>query len=79
MPLPASDRHPRLGAARLYFVCEARPRGSDPERLLEAALEGGTGMLELREKSPEDDAWLIEHSRPFREACGAPPRAVHPQ
>jgi thiamine-phosphate pyrophosphorylase len=67
--LPARDRHPRLGAARLYLVCEARPRGSDPEPLLEAALEGGTGMLELREKSPEDDAWLIEHSRPFREAA----------
>jgi thiamine-phosphate pyrophosphorylase len=69
MALPASDRHPRLGAARLYFVCEARPHGSIPEPLLEATLEGGTGMLELREKSPEDDAWLIEHSRPFREAA----------
>jgi thiamine-phosphate pyrophosphorylase len=68
MALPANDRHPRLGAARLYFVCEARPRGSDPEPLLEATLEGGTGMLELREKSPEDDSWLIAHSRPFREA-----------
>jgi thiamine-phosphate pyrophosphorylase len=69
MALPASDRHPRLGAARLYFVCEARPRGNDPDPVLEAALEGGTGMLELREKSPDDDAWLIEHSRPFREAA----------
>jgi thiamine-phosphate pyrophosphorylase len=68
MALPANDRHPRLGAARLYFVCEARPGGSDPEPLLEAALEGGTGMLELREKSPEDDSWLIARSRPFREA-----------
>ena len=70
MALPASDRHPRLGAARLYFVCEARPHGSDPEPLLEAAFEGGTGMLELREKSPEDDSWLIAHSRPFREVAG---------
>jgi thiamine-phosphate pyrophosphorylase len=69
MALPASDRHPRLGAARLYLVCEARPHGSHPEPLLEAALEGGTGMLELREKSPEDDSWLIEHSRPFRESA----------
>jgi thiamine-phosphate pyrophosphorylase len=72
MPLPASERHPRLGAVRLYFVCEARPHGAEPEALLSAALDGGAGMLELREKSAADDAWLVDAARPFREAC-----AVH--
>ena len=70
MPLPASERHPRLGAVRVYFVCDARPRGADPEPLLRAALDGGAGMLELREKSA-DDAWLIDAARPFRRACEA--------
>jgi thiamine-phosphate pyrophosphorylase len=71
MPLPASERHPRLGAVRVYFVCDARPRGADPELLLRAALDGGAGMLELREKSADDDAWLVDASRPFRRACEA--------
>jgi thiamine-phosphate pyrophosphorylase len=71
MPLPASERHPRLGAVRVYFVCDARPNGADPGPLLRAALDGGAGMLELREKSPGDDAWLIDAARPFREACEA--------
>jgi thiamine-phosphate pyrophosphorylase len=72
MPLPAAERHPRLAAARVYFVCEARPHGADPDALLRAALDGGTGMLELRHKAADDDAWLVEAARPFREAC-----AVH--
>ena len=71
MPLPPSERHPGLGAARLYFVCEARPHGAAPGPLLGAALEGGAGMLELREESPGDDAWLIDAARPFRDAAAA--------
>jgi thiamine-phosphate pyrophosphorylase len=71
MPLPASQRHRGLGAARVYFVCDARPRGADPEPLLRAALDGGAGMLELREKSADDDGWLIDAARPFRHACEA--------
>ncbi len=43
-------RRQRLHWARLYLVCEARPGGQDPERLLNAALSGGTGMIELRER-----------------------------
>jgi thiamine-phosphate pyrophosphorylase len=69
MALPASERHPRLGAARLYFVCEASPHGAEVAPLLEAALEGGAEMLELREKSLGDDSSLIEAARPFRDAC----------
>jgi thiamine-phosphate pyrophosphorylase len=43
-------RRQRLGWARLYFVCEALPRGEDPEDLLRAALSGGAGMIELRDR-----------------------------
>ena len=43
-------RRQRLEWARLYFVCDARPHGEDPERILRAALSGGAGMVELRER-----------------------------
>jgi thiamine-phosphate diphosphorylase len=54
MSLAAPDaigplRRERLRTARLYFVCDARPRGEDPEPLLRAAFTGGVDMLELRE------------------------------
>lgn len=55
----------RLQAARLYFVCEARPRGEDPEPLLRAVLGAGVDMLELREKELGDEE-LIEAAEPFR-------------
>jgi thiamine-phosphate pyrophosphorylase len=40
----------RLRTARLYFVCDARPGGVDPEPLLRAALGGGVDIVQLREK-----------------------------
>lgn len=43
-------RRERLHWARLYFVCEARPRESDPEPMLRAAFSGGAGMVELRDR-----------------------------
>jgi thiamine-phosphate pyrophosphorylase len=43
-------RRERLRTARLYFCCEARPRGEDPEPLLRAALNGGVDIVQLREK-----------------------------
>jgi thiamine-phosphate pyrophosphorylase len=43
-------RRERLRTARLYFVCEAHPRGADPEPLLRAALSGGADIVQLREK-----------------------------
>jgi thiamine-phosphate pyrophosphorylase len=43
-------RRQRLRWARLYFVCDARPRGAEPEALLNAALSGGAGMVELRDR-----------------------------
>ena len=62
MSMPIRDRawrRARLAAARLYFVCEARPAGADPEGLLEAALEGGVDILQLRDSSLADEA-LVE-------------------
>jgi len=44
-------RRERLRTARLYFVCDAHPRGKEPEALLHAALSGGADIVQLREKS----------------------------
>jgi thiamine-phosphate pyrophosphorylase len=43
-------RRERLRTARLYFVCDARPHGEDPEALLRVALGGGVDIVQLREK-----------------------------
>jgi len=71
MPLPPSERHPGLGAARVYFVCEPRPGGADPEPLLRSAIRGGAGMIELRDPSPGDDAGIVAAAGPFRETAEA--------
>jgi thiamine-phosphate pyrophosphorylase len=61
-------RRERLRTARLYFVCDARPHGADPEPLLTAALNGGVDMVELREKELERRA--VERSAAtFRRLC----------
>jgi thiamine-phosphate pyrophosphorylase len=61
-------RRERLRTARLYFVCDARPRGEDPEALLRAALTGGADIVELREK--ELDRRTIEIAgATFRRLC----------
>jgi thiamine-phosphate pyrophosphorylase len=44
-------RRERLRTARLYFVCEARPRGGEVEPLLRSALDGGVDIVQLRDKS----------------------------
>jgi thiamine-phosphate pyrophosphorylase len=61
-------RQERLRTARLYFVCEARPGGEDPEALLRAALSGGADIVQLREK--ELDREEIERAAAtFRRVC----------
>jgi len=61
-------RRERLRTARLYFVCEALPRGENPEALLQAALGGGVDIVQLREK--ELDREQIERSaQTYRRLC----------
>ena len=61
-------RQERLRTARLYFVCDARPGGQDPEPLLRAALSGGVDIVQLREKELDRDE--IERSAAtFRRVC----------
>jgi thiamine-phosphate pyrophosphorylase len=58
-------RRQRLRWARLYFVSDALPHGNDPEALLNAAMAGGAGMVELRDREQPRPA--IERSgRTFR-------------
>ena len=59
-----------IAPARLYFVCEARPAGADPRPLLDAALRGGAGLIQLRDKQLADHE-LIAAARPFREVADA--------
>jgi thiamine-phosphate pyrophosphorylase len=61
-------RHERLRTARLYFVCEAQPRGEDPELLLRAALNGGVDIVQLREKAlPRRE--IEQSALTFRRLC----------
>ncbi len=61
-------RRERLRTARLYFCCEARPGGADPEPLLAAALRGGVDIVQLREKSlPRREIELAAQT--FRRLC----------
>jgi thiamine-phosphate pyrophosphorylase len=67
-------RRQRLAWARLYFVCEGRPRGRNPEDLLKAAFSGGVGMLELRDRELAELP-LAQHAETFRrlaDTYGAP-------
>jgi thiamine-phosphate diphosphorylase len=61
-------RRERLRTARLYFVCEARPGGEDPEQLLRAAFSGGVDMVELRERELDRPA-LERAAATFRRLC----------
>src|SRR3954471_4857024 len=53
----------RLGAARLYLVCDARPL-----EWLRAALRGGVDIVQLRDRSL-DDAGLVAAAVAFRTAA----------
>jgi thiamine-phosphate pyrophosphorylase len=55
----------RIGGARLYLVCDARPR-----EFLAAALRGGVDVIQLRDKALGDDG-LITAAREFRAAADA--------
>jgi thiamine-phosphate pyrophosphorylase len=53
----------RLSDARLYLVCDARPR-----EFLDSALRGGVDVIQLRDKTL-DDAGLVAAARAFRAAA----------
>jgi thiamine-phosphate pyrophosphorylase len=55
--------HQRIGAARLYLVCDARPF-----EWLRAALRGGVDVVQLRDRSL-DDAGVVAAARAFRAAA----------
>ena len=55
----------RLADARLYLVCDARPRA-----FLDAALRGGADLIQLRDKTLGDEG-LIAAARDFRAAADA--------
>jgi thiamine-phosphate pyrophosphorylase len=55
----------RIGSARLYLVCDARPRA-----FLDAALRGGVDVIQLRDKALGEQA-LIAAARAFRAAADA--------
>jgi thiamine-phosphate pyrophosphorylase len=61
-------RRERLRTARLYFVCDARPGGEDPEALLRAALSGGSDIVQLREKEL-GRAEIERAASTFRRVC----------
>jgi thiamine-phosphate pyrophosphorylase len=54
----------RLANARLYLVCPARPR-----EWLEAAVNGGVDLIQLRDKDLDDDG-IVQAAREFK-ATGA--------
>ena len=62
-------RRRALAAARLYFVCEAQPRGADPGPLLEAAIAGGVDVIQMREKAPRCAEELLAFAEPFARAA----------
>ena len=53
----------RIAAARLYLVCDARPRA-----FLDAALRGGVDVIQLRDKALDDDG-IVVAARAFRAAA----------
>ena len=55
-----SDLRERLGAARLYLVCD-----DHDEAFLDAALRGGVDIVQLRMKTSDDDA-IVRAGRRFR-------------
>ena len=61
-------RRTRLQAARLYLVVDALPPRRSAEELLDAALEGGVDMVQLRDKEADDET-LLRSASLFRQIC----------
>jgi thiamine-phosphate pyrophosphorylase len=65
-----STMHERLGAARLYFVCDRRPGGRALADVLAPALRGGVDVFQLRDKLAGDEE-ILESAAVARELCAA--------
>jgi thiamine-phosphate pyrophosphorylase len=63
-----TDRSERLRAARLYFICDARPGGRALAELLPAVLEAGVDVFQLRDKRLADEE-LLELGLAARDWC----------
>lgn len=68
MSASGDQRRARLAGARLYLVCGARPTGLDPTGFLHHALAGGVDVVQLRDKTA-DDQLLLAAAATFRRAC----------
>ena len=72
MGVPANalrtDRLTRLAAARLYLVCDSAAGDRELAQLLPAAIAGGVGVVQLREKTLNDDE-LLTVAGPARALC----------
>ncbi len=64
-----ADRSDRLAAARLYLVCDSRSGGHEPSELLPSAIAGGVDVVQLREKTMNDEENLLILAREVRELC----------
>ena len=53
------ERRERLRAARLYLVIESRVGGAPAEGIVEAALNGGVDVVQLRDKGAADDQLAV--------------------
>jgi thiamine-phosphate pyrophosphorylase len=65
LDLQAVSPRDRIASARLYLVCDARPRA-----FLDAALRGGVDIVQLRDKALGDGD-LVATAREFRAAADA--------
>jgi thiamine-phosphate pyrophosphorylase len=63
-----TDRLARLAAARLYLVCDSAPGGRELSELLPRAIAGGVDVVQLREKTLDDER-LLALARLARELC----------
>jgi thiamine-phosphate pyrophosphorylase len=68
MAFSGDERRRRLSEAHLYFICEAAPGGANGASLVDAALEGGADLVQLRDKDAPDGALLAASER-FRAAA----------
>jgi thiamine-phosphate pyrophosphorylase len=66
--MPENAARTRLADARVYLCTDARKRQGDLAEFLDAVLEGGVDIVQLRDKGMEA-AEELEHLQVFADAC----------